>query len=119
MKLQQSQLKELGDWLTKAEVKMKTADRIGCDIDVVKRQVEEHKLMQEDLENQQQQVNSLSHMVVVVDEAESEDATADLEEQLGVLGERWSVVCKWTEQRSLFKYYFFKFSPFTNIFVNF
>ncbi|XP_065653209.1 utrophin-like isoform X2 [Hydra vulgaris] len=99
MKLQQLQLKELGDWLTKAEAKMKSADRIGSDIDVVKRQVEEHKLMQEDLENQQQQVNSLSHMVVVVDEAESEDATADLEEQLGILGERWSLVCKWTESR--------------------
>ena len=44
-------------------------------------------------------MNSLSHMVVVVDESENENATADLEEQLAVLGERWSAVCKWTEQR--------------------
>lgn len=56
---------------------------------------------QEDLEFQQQHVNSLSHMVVVVDESENENATADLEEQLAVLGERWSAVCKWTEQRYL------------------
>lgn len=40
-------------------------------------------------------------MVVVVDESENENATADLEEQLAVLGERWSAVCKWTEQRYL------------------
>lgn len=38
-------------------------------------------------------------MVVVVDENAGENATADLEEQLAVLGERWSSVCKWTEQR--------------------
>ena len=57
------------------------------------------QLFQEDLEKQQQQVNSLTHMVVVVDESSTESATADLEEQLAVLGERWSNVCKWTEQR--------------------
>ena len=57
------------------------------------------QFFQEDLEKQQQQVNSLTHMVVVVDDSSNENATADLEEQLAVLGERWSNVCKWTEQR--------------------
>ena len=57
------------------------------------------QFFQEDLEKQQQQVNSLTHMVVVVDDSSNESATADLEEQLAVLGERWSNVCKWTEQR--------------------
>ena len=57
------------------------------------------QFFQEDLEKQQQQVNSLTHMVVVVDNSSNESATADLEEQLAVLGERWSNVCKWTEQR--------------------
>ena len=39
-------------------------------------------------------------MVVVVDDSEnSELATVDLENQLAVLGERWSTVCKWTENR--------------------
>ncbi len=46
-------------------------------------------------------------MVVVVDESENENATADLEDQLAVLGERWSAICKWTEQRYLI--YFFGF----------
>ena len=99
MKLQQLQLQELADWLTKAESKMGSASDIGSDLDTVKQQVEEHKGFQEDLENQQHHVNSLSHMVVVVDESESENATADLEEQLALLGERWSTVCKWTEHR--------------------
>ena len=57
------------------------------------------QFFQEDLEKQQLQVNSLTHMVVVVDDSSNESATADLEEQLAVLGERWSNVCKWTEQR--------------------
>lgn len=99
MKLQQKQLKELADWLKKAESKMSSAGPIGSDLETVKQQVEEHKRFQEDLESQQQHVNSLSHMVVVVDESESENATADLEEQLATLGERWSAVCKWTEHR--------------------
>jgi len=38
-------------------------------------------------------------MVVVVDDAAGENATADLEEQLAQLGDRWSAVCRWTEQR--------------------
>ena len=54
---------------------------------------------QEDLEKQQKEVNSLTHMVVVVDDTATESASADLEEQLTILGERWSAVCKWTEQR--------------------
>jgi hypothetical protein len=57
------------------------------------------QLFQDDLEAQQQKVNSLTHMVVVVDDNANDNATAELEEQLGILGERWSGVCKWTEER--------------------
>lgn len=99
MKLQQLQLHELAAWLTKAEARIESSGPIGSDLETVKQQVEDHKNFQEDLENQQVHVNSLSHMVVVVDESESENATADLEEQLALLGERWSMVCKWTEHR--------------------
>ena len=99
MKLQQLQLQELANWLTKAESIIKSTGPIGSDLETVKTQVEAHKTFQDDLENQQIHVNSLSHMVVVVDESESENATADLEEQLALLGERWSAVCKWTGHR--------------------
>lgn len=99
MDLQQKQIDELADWLTVAEQRINGSEVIGSDLDTVRHQVEDHKFFQEDLEKQQQQVNSLTHMVVVVDDSNNESATADLEEQLAALGERWSNVCKWTEQR--------------------
>lgn len=42
------------------------------------------KLLQEDLEMEQVRVNSLTHMVVVVDESSGDSATAALEEKLQV-----------------------------------
>lgn len=41
-------------------------------------------MLQEDLEQEQVRVNSLTHMVVVVDESSGDHATAALEEQLKV-----------------------------------
>lgn len=41
-------------------------------------------MLQEDLEQEQVRVNSLTHMVVVVDESSGDYATAALEEQLKV-----------------------------------
>uniref|UniRef100_A0A480K3B6 Utrophin isoform X6 n=1 Tax=Sus scrofa TaxID=9823 RepID=A0A480K3B6_PIG len=38
-------------------------------------------------------------MVVIVDENSGESATAVLEDQLQKLGERWTAVCRWTEER--------------------
>lgn len=43
-----------------------------------------HQMLQNDLEVEQVKVNSLTHMVVVVDENSGESATAALEEQLQV-----------------------------------
>ncbi|KAG5193468.1 hypothetical protein JEQ12_019829, partial [Ovis aries] len=57
------------------------------------------KVLQEDLEQEQVRVNSLTHMVVVVDESSGDHATAALEEQLKVLGDRWANICRWTEDR--------------------
>lgn len=47
--------------------------------------------LQNDLETEQVKVNSLTHMVVVVDESSGESATAVLEEQLQVshVPEQW------------------------------
>lgn len=42
------------------------------------------QMLQEDLEQEQVRVNSLTHMVVVVDESSGEHVTAALEEQLKV-----------------------------------
>ncbi|KAI8520842.1 hypothetical protein Bbelb_005960 [Branchiostoma belcheri] len=101
MNLQQKQLDQLDAWLSGTEQRIKVMDTqgIGPDLDQVRRQVEEHKTLQEGLETQQLQVNSLTHMVVVVDENSPENATQALEAQLQNLGERWAWVCKWTEDR--------------------
>ncbi|KAG9349621.1 hypothetical protein JZ751_028069, partial [Albula glossodonta] len=101
MELQHQQLKQLTDWLevTEARIKRMETDPLGPDLEDVKHQVEEHKLLQEDLETEQVRVNSLTHMVVVVDESSGDSATAALEEKLQHLGDRWAAICKWTEER--------------------
>ncbi|KAJ8003692.1 hypothetical protein DPEC_G00150960 [Dallia pectoralis] len=101
MDLQNQQLKQLTDWLelTEGRIKKMGAQPMGPDLEDVKHQVEEHKLLQEDLELEQVRVNSLTHMVVVVDENSEDSATADLEEKLQHLGDRWAAICKWTEER--------------------
>ncbi|XP_063098873.1 dystrophin isoform X14 [Cavia porcellus] len=101
MDLQNQKLKELNDWLTKTEERTKKMEEepLGPDLEDLKRQVQQHKVLQEDLEQEQVRVNSLTHMVVVVDESSGDHATAALEEQLKVLGDRWANICKWTEER--------------------
>ncbi|XP_072514120.1 dystrophin isoform X6 [Salminus brasiliensis] len=101
MDLQHQQLKQLTTWLdvTEARVKRMGAQPLGPELEDVKHQIEEHKLLQEDLEMEQVRVNSLTHMVVVVDENSGDGATAALEEKLQNLGERWAAICKWTEER--------------------
>ncbi|XP_060038717.1 dystrophin isoform X3 [Erinaceus europaeus] len=101
MDLQNQQLKELNDWLTITEERTKKMEKepLGPDLEDLKRQIQQHKVLQEDLEQEQVRVNSLTHMVVVVDESTGDEATAALEEQLKVLGDRWANICRWTEDR--------------------
>ncbi|XP_047429770.1 dystrophin isoform X4 [Mugil cephalus] len=101
MELQQQQLQQLSDWLTQTEERIRRIETepAAKDMDVYKETIEQHKELQNDLEAEQVKVNSLTHMVVVVDENSGESATAALEEQLQSLGERWAAVCRWTEER--------------------
>uniref|UniRef100_G1NP66 Dystrophin n=1 Tax=Meleagris gallopavo TaxID=9103 RepID=G1NP66_MELGA len=101
MDLQNQQLAQLADWLVKTEERTKRIDSepLGPDLEDLKRQVEEHKAFQDDLEQEQVKVNSLTHMVVVVDENSGDKATAALEEQLQHFGSRWAAICRWTEDR--------------------
>ncbi|XP_054701264.1 dystrophin isoform X6 [Grus americana] len=101
MDLQNQQLAQLADWLTKTEERTKKIDSepLGPDLEDLKCQIEEHKAFQEDLEQEQVKVNSLTHMVVVVDENSGDRATAALEEQLQHFGKRWAAICRWTEDR--------------------
>ncbi|CAG04995.1 unnamed protein product, partial [Tetraodon nigroviridis] len=117
MDLQHKQLQQLTDWLdvTEARIKRMGAQPLGPDLEDVKHQVEEHKLLQEDLEMEQVRVNSLPHMVVVVDESSGDSATAALENKLQVLGDRWAAICRWTEERwLLLQEILLKWQHFTN-----
>ncbi|XP_077338684.1 dystrophin isoform X2 [Lithobates pipiens] len=101
MDLQNQQLQQLSDWLSQTENRIKKMDLeiLGPDLEDIKHQIEEHKILQDDLEQEQVRVNSLTHMVVVVDEASGDKTTAALEEQLQHLGDRWAAICRWTEDR--------------------
>ncbi|KAK5847636.1 hypothetical protein PBY51_016746 [Eleginops maclovinus] len=117
MGLQHQQLQQLTDWLdvTEARIKKMGAQPMGPDLEDVKHQVEEHKLLQEDLELEQVRVNSLTHMVVVVDDTSGDSATAALESKLQVLGDRWAAICRWTEERwILLQEILLKWQHFTN-----
>ncbi|NXF97731.1 UTRO protein, partial [Eubucco bourcierii] len=101
MELQKQQLQQLSDWLTVAEERIQKLESqlLAEDLESLQKQLEEHKVLQSDLETEQVKANSLTHMVVIVDESSGESATALLEEQLQRLGERWTAVCRWTEER--------------------
>ncbi|NXD34556.1 UTRO protein, partial [Copsychus sechellarum] len=101
MELQKQQLQQLSDWLTVTEERIQKMESqlLADDLQSLQKQLEEHKSLQSDLEAEQVKVNSLTHMVVIVDESSGESATAILEEQLQRLGERWTAVCRWTEDR--------------------
>ncbi|XP_071405486.1 utrophin isoform X5 [Pithys albifrons albifrons] len=101
MELQKQQLQQLSDWLTVTEERIQKMESqlLAEDLESLQQQLEEHKSLQSDLEAEQVKVNSLTHMVVIVDESSGESATAVLEEQLQRLGERWTAVCRWTEDR--------------------
>ncbi|XP_062871249.1 utrophin-like isoform X3 [Trichomycterus rosablanca] len=101
MDLQHQQLKQLSDWLKQTEERIRKMETepIAGDLHGYTAQIEQHKALQNDLEAEQVKVNSLTHMVVVVDENNGESATAALEDQLQSLGERWAAVCRWTEER--------------------
>ncbi|NXY90493.1 UTRO protein, partial [Alcedo cyanopectus] len=101
MELQKQQLQQLSDWLTVTEDRIQKMESqlLAEDLESLQKQLEEHKSLQSDLETEQVKVNSLTHMVVIVDESSGESATAILEEQLQRLGERWTAVCHWTEER--------------------
>ncbi|XP_057617768.1 utrophin isoform X1 [Chionomys nivalis] len=101
MGLQKKQLQQLSGWLTLTEERIQKMETIplGDDLPSLQKLLEEHKSLQNDLEAEQVKVNSLTHMVVIVDENSGESATAVLEDQLQKLGERWTAVCRWTEER--------------------
>lgn len=68
---------------------------ISCSPDDMKKQLDEHRLLERSLDDQRALVDSLSNLVVIV----NDESFSELEDKLAALGERWSHVVKWTKNR--------------------
>lgn len=68
MDLQQKQLDQLRHWLTATEDRISHMAETSPSYEAHKVQMEQHKQLQQDLEQQQRVVDALSNMVVVIDE---------------------------------------------------
>ncbi|XP_069180920.1 LOW QUALITY PROTEIN: dystrophin [Procambarus clarkii] len=99
MSLQQKQLESLKKWLTDTEDRIANMSQVGPTTEILRQQISAHQSLQQDLENEQSNINSLSNMVVVVDESSSDSAYSTLEDELNALGERWAHICRWAESR--------------------
>lgn len=98
-KIQNDKIEELRVFLTSTEDRISRMNEITTDTAIVdvKSQVDETRLLKNDLEEQQRLVDSLSTLVIIVDD--ESDNFGDLEDRLSALGERWSHVVNWTTTR--------------------
>ena len=74
MTLQQGQLNQLRTWLTETENRISLICAPSLNPTSIETHFAEHKQLQRDLEEQQSIVNSLSNLVVVVDEGHSDSS---------------------------------------------
>lgn len=93
--MQLKKVNELKNFLTTTEDRLSRMSQLGPDPESLRKQMEEHKKLQVDLEAQQALVESLSNLVII----EDSEYFRDLEDKLVALEERWSHVVKWTGKR--------------------
>ncbi|XP_050442847.1 dystrophin-like isoform X2 [Adelges cooleyi] len=100
MGIQQKQLDELRLWLTQTEDRIsRLSQSARMDVDSLRSQLEEHSALRADLRRQQLSVDSLSNLVIVIDEKTFPDSVhTQMEDELSALGERWAHICKWAEE---------------------
>ncbi|XP_037038480.1 dystrophin, isoforms A/C/F/G/H isoform X6 [Bradysia coprophila] len=94
-KVQLEKIEELRFSLTITEDKISRMPDISCHPDDMKKQFDEHRLLERSLDDQRALVDSLSNLVVIV----NDESFSELEDKLAALGERWSHVVKWTKIR--------------------
>jgi len=99
MQMQQSQLDALRQWLTKTENRISLMAANELNPSVLEEQGKLLNELEKDIQAQQDMVDGMKNMVVVVDEENSEAVYAQMEDQLSALGERWSHICRWKEER--------------------
>lgn len=100
MEMQQKQLDSLRRWLTETEDRISRMSATELNQLALEEQINQLKELQRDIQDQQSVVDGLSKIVVVVDEESSETVYAQMEDQLTALGERWTHICQWIEERN-------------------
>lgn len=99
MQMQQAQLDTLRQWLTKTEDRISLMAATELNPSTLEEQLKHLNELEQDIHAQQDVVDGMRNMVVVVDEENSEAVYAQMEDQLSALGERWSHICQWKEER--------------------
>lgn len=99
MQMQQAQLDALRQWLTKMEDRISLMAATEINPSTLEEQMNHLNELEQDIHAQQDIVDGMRNMVVVVDEENSETVYAQMEDQLSALGERWSHICQWKEER--------------------
>lgn len=98
MDMQQSQLDQLRQWLTKTEDKISHMATTEPSHSSLNDQLNQLHQLENDINEQQDIVDGLKNIIVVVDEENSETIYAQMEDQLSALDERWSHICKWKDE---------------------
>ncbi|XP_054006711.1 dystrophin-like isoform X9 [Hylaeus anthracinus] len=99
MEMQQGQLDALRQWLTSTEDRISLMAAVELNPSALDEQLRQLSELEQDIEAQQGVVDGMRKMVVVVDEENSEAVYAQMEDQLSALGERWTHICQWKEER--------------------
>ncbi|XP_050448340.1 dystrophin-like isoform X9 [Cataglyphis hispanica] len=99
MQMQQTQLDALRQWLTKMEDRISLMAATEINPSTLEEQMKYLNELEQDIQAQQDIVDGMRNMVVVVDEESSEAVYTQMEDQLSALGERWSHICQWKEER--------------------
>uniref|UniRef100_Q9VDW6-2 Isoform C of Dystrophin, isoforms A/C/F/G/H n=1 Tax=Drosophila melanogaster TaxID=7227 RepID=Q9VDW6-2 len=94
---QKQKLEQLRQFLTSVEDRISHMSDIGPTLEEAEKQLLEAQKLKADLSEQQELVDSLSSMVVIVNDTSGN--FNDLEDRLSALGERWSHVVKWSDLR--------------------
>ncbi|XP_076298164.1 dystrophin, isoforms A/C/F/G/H isoform X11 [Lasioglossum baleicum] len=99
MQMQQGQLDDLREWLTRTEDRISRMAAAELNPSALDEHLKQLSELEQDIQAQQGVVDGMRNMVVVVDEENSEAVYAQMEDQLSALGERWTHICKWKEER--------------------
>ncbi|XP_031832552.2 dystrophin, isoforms A/C/F/G/H isoform X9 [Nomia melanderi] len=99
MQMQQGQLDALRQWLTRTEDRISRMAAAELNPSALEKHLNQLSELEQDIQAQQGVVDGMRNMVVVVDEENSEAVYAQMEDQLSALGERWTHICKWKEER--------------------